>query len=261
MPKIIFEQKKIIIKRSLDNLYFKLNNIIEEIKNNKKKEIKLDNKLHSYIYEDNIDFSNYTSDIKCIAIYIPTFYDIAKKDGIKILFQFGWKSIVNAKPLFKEHYQPRKPIESHKYLGYYDLSNIEVSKKQIQIAKSNGIYGFGIYYYWTYGKILFEKPLKLIYRNKDIDFKYLLIWKNDFYSSKIINQKKNLVNNKIIKKEKLKEDKDFIEVIEIYLKDVRYIRINKKPVIGIYKPLIINKLEKLYFYGEKKREKKILVKY
>ena len=115
----------------------------------------MDNKINIYAYEDNIDFSNYTSDIKAIAIYMPTFYDIGKIDDIKMSFHFGWKSIINAKPLFNEHYKPRHHIGKDNYLVYYDLCNIEVIKKQIKTAKAPAIYGFGIYYFWNYGNILF----------------------------------------------------------------------------------------------------------
>ena len=54
------------------------------------------------------------------------------------------------------------------------MTNLEVIKKRIELAKSHGIYGFGIYYYWFSGKRLLEKPLDLFLNNKDIDFKFLL---------------------------------------------------------------------------------------
>ena len=47
------------------------------------------------------------------------------------------------------------------YLGYYDLSDLKTIEKQINLAKSHGIYGFGIYYYWFSGKQLLEKPINL----------------------------------------------------------------------------------------------------
>ena len=47
-----------------------------------------------------------------------------------------------------------------------------------------------------------------------------------------------------------------IEDIEIYLKDSRYIKINKKPVIGIYKPLIIYSLDKIISTWRKEAKEK-----
>ena len=57
-------------------------------------------------------------------------------------------------------------------------------KKQIELAKNHGIYGFGIYYYWFSGKTLLEKPLLILLNNKDIDFNFLLIWANENWTKK-----------------------------------------------------------------------------
>ena len=148
---------------------------------------------------------------------------------------------MNAKPLYKGHYQPRIPLNKEKYLGNYDINKIEVIKRQVQLAKRHGIYGFGIYYYWISGNILFEQILNIFFLNKDINFPYLLIWKNDLSFSKKKLQKKNEI--------------DFIEDIKKYLIDSRYIKINKKPVIGIFNPLKINELDKLItIWREKSRQ-------
>ena len=223
------------------------------------KEVNSDNKINNKIYEDNIDFSNYSSDIKVIALYLPTFYNMNNNKDTKNPYNYGWKSIQNSIPLFKGHYQPRKPINISKYLGYYDLSFIEVIKKQIQFAKNHGIYGFGIYYYWSFGKILFEKPLRLIFENDDIDFKYCLIWKNDYILYNKNNEKNRLNLIKIENNsDNIKNNTSLIDDIYNYLKDIRYIRINQKPVLGIYKPSIINKIETVIAsWREKARENNI----
>ena len=175
IPQTILQQNKLIFNNNLNNVYQKLSIIIEDMKNYLLKEVISNNKINNVIYEDNIDFSNYSSDIKAIAIYLPTFYDLNNKKKIINKFKNSWKSIQNSIPLFNEHYQPRKPLNKIEYLGYYDLRSIEVIKKQIQIAKNHGIFGFGIYYYWQSGISLFDKPLKLIFTNDEIDFKFLLM--------------------------------------------------------------------------------------
>ena len=117
-------------------------------------------------------------------------------------------------------------------MGYYNNSEKETIKKQVTLAKAHGIYGFGIYYYWFSGKIIFEKPLNIFFENKDIDFPFFLIWKN-------------LDCKKIFKEQKLcKEDEpeQFIKDIKKYIIEKRYIRIDGKPIIGIYEPLKIKNL-------------------
>ena len=229
-------QLKEIINKQINFIANNYINILDKILADCRKEVILDNKMDEHEYEDNIDFSEYLSNIKTIAIYIPTFY--YKNENNKLINESNlfWKNIKEAKPLFNNHYQPRKPIKEDKYLGYYNLNDNKVIEKQIKLAKNHGIYGFGIYYYWTDGQILYDFPLKLIV-NIDIEFHFFLIWKNDY----IINKKKKKFN---------KDNKELIEDIEKYIIDSKYIKINEKPVIGIYEPLKIKNLAREKGIGE-----------
>ena len=128
-------------------------------------------------------------------------------------------------------------------------------KKQIELAKSHGIYGFGIYYYWFSGKTLLEKPLLILLKNKDIDFNFLLIWANENWTKKWDGKDKDI----LIKQEYRKDDpENFIKDIKKYLIDRRYIKINQKPIIGIYEPNKIPKLkETILIWRNKTKELKI----
>jgi hypothetical protein len=136
------------------------------------------------------------------------------------------------KPKYKDHHQPR--ILDKKYIKNYKLKI--VVNRQIKLAKSHGIYGFAIYYYWFCGKTLFDKPLNIIYKNKK-NFHYMLIWKNE----KVINEIK-----KTILEEKYEENdsEKLIKDIKKYLIDRLYIRKNEKPIIGIYNIKTIPNLRK-----------------
>ena len=189
--------------------------------NNKGIKIDADNIMNISFFEDDINFSKYTTNIKSIALYYPNYYTIQlnKKQSFS-----QWEIIKNAKPLYEGHDQPRIPIN----MEYYDLSKPDIIKKQIDLAKKHGIYGFGIYYYWFSGKKYYEKTMEFIFENKNIDFHYLLIWSN-----------KNLkINNEIKIKQKYEDNyaEKFFDDIKKYLNDSRYIRNNGKPIIGLYKP-------------------------
>ena len=217
--------------------------LIIYLKNNKfkyYKKIDIDNYINYNIYEENIDFSNYSSNIKIIALYLPIYY--YTKENCFTNYSNKWANIKNSKPFYKGHHQPRVPGDKKNYLEYYDLTNPEVIKRQVQLAKKHGIYGFGIYYYIINEKIFFEKPLNVYYRNKDIKFPYLLVLK-------IKNVKMCNTKNKEIKL------KDFIENIKKYLKDERYIKINGKPAIGINDPLKIKNLTEYIFIWKQKAKK------
>ena len=201
-------------------------------------EINIDNQ---YLYEGNIDFSNYTSELKVIAFYSPKF--ILTNDTPNNS-KNEWSYVINAKPLFGSHNQPRKPGDELNYLGYYNISGPEIIKKQVELAKSHGIFGFAIYYYWSSGKIFYENVLDIYLNNKDIDFPFFLIWKNGNYSKNDLNI--------------IKDSECFIKDIMKYLNDSRYIKINEKPVVGINQVLKIQTYKDMIrIWREKAREYQI----
>ena len=193
--------------------------------------IEIDNEIQ--LYEKNINYSNFETDIKTIALYLPQFHPTKDNDEWWGIGFTEWYNVRKAKPLYSKHHQPRIPGDNIQYLGYYDLTDLEVIKKQVELAKSHGIYGFGIYYYWFSGKRLLEKPLDLFLNNKDIDFKFLLIWANEDWT-----RRWNGYEGKILIKQEYKKSDpyDFIKDIKKYIIDERYIKINSKPIIGIYEP-------------------------
>ena len=119
---------------------------------------------------------------------------------------------------------------------------MEVIQKQINLAKSHGVYGFGIYYYWFSGRRLLESPLDLFLINKNLDFKFLLIWANENWT-----RRWNGLNKKILIKQEYNDNDpiNFIIDIKKYLIDKRYIKINQKPIIGLYEPKNIPNLKKI----------------
>ena len=206
--------------------------------NNNKIIIYIDNEISEY--EKNIDFSNFTTNIKALALYLPQFHKIDENDKWWGKGFTEWTNVKKAHPLFHNHHQPRIPGDKFGYLEYYDLTDINTIKKQIHLAKSHGIYGFAIYYYWFSGKILLEKPINILLNNKDIKFPFLLIWANENWTRKWDGREKEI----LIKQEYKEGDPElFIEDIKKYLVDTRYIKINKKPALGIYEPSKIPKLK------------------
>ena len=192
--------------------------------------VNIDNNIDEKEYEKNINFSEYTTDIKTIAIYHPNYQYIQTNfNKTKILFN-EWKNVNKAKPLFENHHQPRKPGDIQNYLEYYNLNESESIMKQIELAKSHGIYGFGIYYFWFSGKKLFEKTIDIFLENKNINFPFFLIWKNE-------NFKRNIdeYNNTLLIKQNYNKFyiERFIKDIKKYLISENYIKFDGKPLLGI----------------------------
>ena len=204
------------------------------------------------LYEKNKDYSKFETEIKTIALYLPQFHSIKENDKWWGRGFTEWYNVRKAKPLYCGHHQPRIPGDNLHYLGYYDLSDVESIKKQINLAKAHGIYGFGIYYYWFSGKRLLEKPLDIILKNIKIEFKFLLIWANEDWT-----RRWNGYEGTILIKQEYKENDmhDFIKDIKKYIIDKRYIKINDKPVIGLYEPKKIPNLSNTIFNWRKEAKK------
>ncbi len=192
---------------------------------------------HASDYENNATFENCTSDIKPIALYLPQFHTFPENDRWWGKGFTEWTNVKKAQPRFDGHEQPRVP---HEDLGYYDLSDVNILKQQARLAKEHGIYGFGIYYYWFSGKMLMEKPLNLLLEHHEIDLPFFLIWANENWTRTWDGK----ANNILIQQEYSKHDPEqFILDIKRFLDDERYIKIDGKPVIGLYNPAEVPDLE------------------
>ena len=112
---------------------------------------------------------------KVIAMYLPQYHCIPENDEFWGKGFTDWTTVRKARPLFEGHNQPRIPLQQN----YYDLSQKENVKWQAQLAKDNGIYGFGVYHYWFNNeKNLLTKPAEIIRDNDDVDINYFLAWDN-----------------------------------------------------------------------------------
>jgi hypothetical protein len=205
--------------------------------------------LYECEYQNNIDFSEYTPKVKPIAFYLPQFHSIPENDEWWGKDFTEWTNTKKSKPRFKGHYQPREP---HDDFGYYNLTDVEILKKQALLAKQHGIYGFCFYLYWFSGKRLLEKPLDLFLKHTEIDINFCLCWANENWTRRWDGQNDDI----LIKQNYSGDDPDkFIQDIKKYIVDKRYIRINGIPVILIYNPGDIPNIEYLLTkWREKARE-------
>jgi hypothetical protein len=201
------------------------------------------------IYQDNTDFGEYTPLVKPIVYYLPQFHEIPENNEWWGAGFTEWTNTRKACPLYEGHYQPREP---HDDIGYYDLSEVEAIRKQAALAKSHGIYGWAIYYYWFSGKTFLTKPIEIIYQNKDIDINYCLCWCNEKWTKIWVgNDTQVLAENRYTEDDPI----NFIDDLQKYMLDERYIKINGKPVLVVYHShLIPNVAEVVEKWRERARE-------
>ena len=189
-----------------------------------------DLKCYNSHYEKDKDFSNKKTDIKTLAFYLPQYHEFKENNEWWGKGFTEWTNTKKSKPRFEGHYQPREP---HPDFGYYKLDNIETIKKQVELAKRHGIYGFCFYYYWFSGKRLMETPGDLFLKHKEIDFPFCLCWANENWTRAWDGLDKDI----LIQQDYSKEDrKNFIKDMEKYLIDERYIKVDGKPLVMVYNP-------------------------
>lgn len=180
--------------------------------------------------------------MKIIPLYLPQFHQIPENDEWWGEGFTEWVNVRNAKPLFEGHNQPRVPLNNN----YYDLNDVETLKWQCKIAKDHGIYGFCFYHYWFNGKVLLHKPMELLLQHPEIDINYCISWANgewrDLWKASSAKSSKILISDDF-DNEQLWVD-HFNYMLPFFM-DSRYIKEDNKPMLVIYSPNIILKLNKL----------------
>ena len=186
---------------------------------------------------------NFKYNIKPYFIYFPQFHEIEENN---VTFYKGYNDIVNVIELSKSNHlfanieQPLLTELGIDTLEKYDLTDINIIQKQIDILANYNIPGFALYYYWfsentiTHKNMVMEKVINNFFRD-EIDMKgqnIFFIWANESWSKNAAfgaSGSHNIINDytpdNIIKN---------VENLIVYFKHDNYLKINNKPVFFIY---------------------------
>jgi lipopolysaccharide biosynthesis protein len=139
-------------------------------------------------------------DIKALAFYVPQSHAI----------------------LETEARQPQLPDD----FGFYDLRLPSVMRKQIELAKQYGIYGFCFHYYVLNGQRVLDQPLSQVLENSGLDIRFCVYWTNEVPSPGQ-PESSGTAEPQVCSPD---EELAVIESLKSVFSDPRYIRIDDKPV-------------------------------
>lgn len=175
---------------------------------------------------------------KIFAFYLPQFHETPYNDEWWGKGFTDWISSKNAKPLFKDHKQPRIPYSNN----YYDLGdeNGQILQWQASLAKEHGVDGFCIYHYWFPSGQFLDKPCKVLLSHPEIDIEYSFCW--DAGSWKRTWTFSGDSENQILVQQDFGNEelwKKHYNDLRPYFLDKRYSKVENKPVFLIYRSQII----------------------
>jgi len=167
--------------------------------------------------------------VRVIAFYLPQFHPIPENDEWWGKGFTEWTNVARAKPLYPGHYQPRLPAD----LGFYDLRLPETRIAQAALAREYGIHGFCYYYYFfSKNKKLLERPVEEMLKSGTPDFPFCLCWANESWSRRWDGQDSDVL---VEQDYSLNTCKSLVKELIPFFLDNRYIKVDGKPVLLIYR--------------------------
>lgn len=166
-----------------------------------------------------------------IAFYLPQFHPIPENDEWWGIGFTEWTHVRAARPLFPGHQQPRVPTE----LGYYDLRDPKVLVAQAELAQAHGVRGFCFWHYWFGdGRRVLHQVVDDYIASSDPEMPFCLAWANESWTGVWYGApNRTLITQQYLG---IQDDLAHFEAILPALTDPRYITVNNKPLLMIFRP-------------------------
>ena len=182
---------------------------------------------------------------RVISFYLPQFHPTVENNHWWGEGFTEWTNVKKSRPLFKGHMQPRTPLD----IGFYDLRDPETRAAQAQLASASGIEGFCYWHYWFAGRRLLNQPFDEVLSSGEPNFPFCLGWANETWSGVWSGETNRILIEQTYPGEE--DHKAHFKYLLTAFRDHRYITVEGKPLIIIYKPLKLPNAKKwLDFWRE-----------
>ncbi len=169
---------------------------------------------------------------KLLAYHLPQFHAFGENDAWWGQGFTEWTNIARGVPRFAGHYQPRIPRD----LGFYTLDSAATLRRQAAMARQAGIYGFVFYYYWFNGRRLMDRPVDMFLEDASIAMPFALMWANENWTRRWDGSDDEVL---ISQDYRAGDDARLVAEFARHFRDPRYIRVQGRPVLMIYRPGVI----------------------
>jgi lipopolysaccharide biosynthesis protein len=166
--------------------------------------------------------------LRLVPFYLPQFHPIPENDRWWGSGFTEWSNVAAARPVFLGHHQPKLPADT----GFYDLRLEQTTALQARLATAAGVDGFMYYHYWFAGQQLLEGPIRSRLES-DIGLPFCLMWANENWTRRWDGREGDILMGQ--RYEEVPAAR-FIEDVAPILRHPRYMRIDGRAVIAVYRP-------------------------
>jgi len=165
---------------------------------------------------------------RVLPFYLPQFHPIPENDRWWGTGFTEWTNVAAARPVYDGHHQPKVSRD----MGFYDLRLDLIRQRQIDLARKHGVSGFMYYYYWFAGKRMLSLPIERLATGED-DFPFCIMWANENWTRRWDGRSEDVLIGQNYDEVPAET---FIDDVLPFLLDDRYLKVDGKPILSVYRP-------------------------
>lgn len=165
--------------------------------------------------------------IRAVPFYLPQFHPTPENDRWWGHGFTEWQNVTAAHAVYPGHEQPLLPAD----LGFYDLRLDAIRDAQQNLATAYGIEGFMYYYYWFAGQRLLSMPVESLLAG-ETPKTFCVMWANENWTRRWDGRSSDML---IGQDYDLVPATEFIEDVLEFLRDPRYLKVDGRPLISVYR--------------------------